>query len=159
MASPICDAFGGLSALALPAHSHQCLRRLPSRRDSKDRGRDHSHGLIEAKSRAEPISSVVQPALRGARGGRDLVPGNHHPAHDGQGGERFLRIGSLHRQYYRLSMPFTTRLPWCAPHAGIQHINHQVETNVLRSYYFLNQRRVPIVFGPGRHPTSGARFL
>ena len=48
-----------------------------------------------------------------------------------------------------------------APHAGIQHINHQVETNddVLRSYYFLNQRRVPIVFGPGRHPTSGARFL
>jgi 2,3-dihydroxy-p-cumate/2,3-dihydroxybenzoate 3,4-dioxygenase len=48
-----------------------------------------------------------------------------------------------------------------APRAGIQHINHQVETNddVLRSYYFLNQRRVPIVFGPGRHPTSGARFL
>jgi 2,3-dihydroxy-p-cumate/2,3-dihydroxybenzoate 3,4-dioxygenase len=49
-----------------------------------------------------------------------------------------------------------------APHAGIQHINHQVETNddVLRSYYFLNQRRVPIVFGPGgRYPTSGARFL
>lgn len=29
----------------------------------------------------------------------------------------------------------------------------------LRSYYFLNERRVPIVFGPGRHPTSGARFL
>src|SRR5258708_4393598 len=48
-----------------------------------------------------------------------------------------------------------------APTAGIQHINHQVETSddVLRSYYFLNERRVPIVFGPGRHPTSGARFL
>jgi 2,3-dihydroxy-p-cumate/2,3-dihydroxybenzoate 3,4-dioxygenase len=48
-----------------------------------------------------------------------------------------------------------------APQAGIQHINHQVENNddVLRSYYFLNERRVPIVFGPGRHPTSGARFL
>jgi hypothetical protein len=48
-----------------------------------------------------------------------------------------------------------------APKAGIQHINHQVETSddVLRSYYFLNERRVPIVFGPGRHPTSGARFL
>lgn len=30
---------------------------------------------------------------------------------------------------------------------------------MLRSYYFLNERRVPIVFGPGRHPTSGARFL
>jgi len=48
-----------------------------------------------------------------------------------------------------------------APAAGIQHINHQVESNddVLRSYYFLNEKRVPIVFGPGRHPTSGARFL
>jgi 2,3-dihydroxy-p-cumate/2,3-dihydroxybenzoate 3,4-dioxygenase len=48
-----------------------------------------------------------------------------------------------------------------APRAGIQHVNHQVETSddVLRSYYFLNERRVPIVFGPGRHPTSGARFL
>ena len=48
-----------------------------------------------------------------------------------------------------------------APAAGIQHINHQVETNddVLRSFYFLSEQRVPIVFGPGRHPTSGARFL
>ncbi|XSC48249.1 VOC family protein [Bradyrhizobium sp. RDT10] len=45
--------------------------------------------------------------------------------------------------------------------AGIQHVNHQVATNddVLRSYYFLRERNVPIVFGPGRHPTSGARFL
>jgi hypothetical protein len=34
--------------------------------------------------------------------------------------------------------------------AGIQHINHQVESSddVLRS--FLSERRVPIVFGPGR---------
>jgi 2,3-dihydroxy-p-cumate/2,3-dihydroxybenzoate 3,4-dioxygenase len=24
---------------------------------------------------------------------------------------------------------------------------------------FLSERRIPIVFGPGRHPTSGARFL
>src|SRR3981081_413303 len=48
-----------------------------------------------------------------------------------------------------------------APKAGIQHVNHQVESSddVLRSYYFLNERLVPIVFGPGRHPTSGARFL
>jgi 2,3-dihydroxy-p-cumate/2,3-dihydroxybenzoate 3,4-dioxygenase len=48
-----------------------------------------------------------------------------------------------------------------APKAGIQHVNHQVESSddVLRSYYFLSERRVPIVFGPGRHPTSGARFL
>ncbi len=48
-----------------------------------------------------------------------------------------------------------------APKPGIQHVNHQVECDddVLRSYYFLSERRVPIVFGPGRHPTSGARFL
>ena len=48
-----------------------------------------------------------------------------------------------------------------APKAGVQHINHQVASNddVMRSYYLLNEKRVPIVFGPGRHPTSGARFL
>jgi 2,3-dihydroxy-p-cumate/2,3-dihydroxybenzoate 3,4-dioxygenase len=44
---------------------------------------------------------------------------------------------------------------------SIQHINHQVATgdDVMRSPYFLSERRVPIVFGPGRHPTSSARFL
>lgn len=44
---------------------------------------------------------------------------------------------------------------------GVQHINHQVQSNddILRSYYFLAERNVEIVFGPGRHPTSGARFL
>jgi 2,3-dihydroxy-p-cumate/2,3-dihydroxybenzoate 3,4-dioxygenase len=48
-----------------------------------------------------------------------------------------------------------------APKAGLQHINHQVASSddVMRSYYLLNEKRVPIVFGPGRHPTSGARFL
>jgi 2,3-dihydroxy-p-cumate/2,3-dihydroxybenzoate 3,4-dioxygenase len=45
--------------------------------------------------------------------------------------------------------------------AGIQHINHQVESgdDVMRSYYFMKERNVRIVFGPGRHPTSSARFL
>jgi 2,3-dihydroxy-p-cumate/2,3-dihydroxybenzoate 3,4-dioxygenase len=48
-----------------------------------------------------------------------------------------------------------------AGRAGIQHINHQVATgdDVMRSFYFLSERRVPMVFGPGRHPTSSARFL
>jgi 2,3-dihydroxy-p-cumate/2,3-dihydroxybenzoate 3,4-dioxygenase len=48
-----------------------------------------------------------------------------------------------------------------APQAGLQHINHQVASNddVMRSFYLLTEKRVPIVFGPGRHPTSGARFL
>jgi hypothetical protein len=101
MASAICDAFGGLFALALPAHSHQCLRQLPSRRDPKDLGRDHSHGLTEAKSRDEAPDGRVSPGAAAGATRRDLVPGNHHPAHDRQGGERFLRIGSLHRQYFR----------------------------------------------------------
>lgn len=44
---------------------------------------------------------------------------------------------------------------------GIQHINFQVETvdDIMRSHYFLSERQVRIVFGPGRHPSSGARFL
>ena len=44
---------------------------------------------------------------------------------------------------------------------GIQHINHQVETgdDVMRSYHFLKEKGVPITFGPGRHPSSSARFL
>ena len=45
--------------------------------------------------------------------------------------------------------------------AGVQHINHQVESidDIMRSYYFLKQQGVKIVFGPGRHPTSSAMFL
>jgi 2,3-dihydroxy-p-cumate/2,3-dihydroxybenzoate 3,4-dioxygenase len=45
--------------------------------------------------------------------------------------------------------------------AGIQHVNFQVETqdDIMRSFYHLQKRNVKIVFGPGRHPTSGARFL
>jgi 2,3-dihydroxy-p-cumate/2,3-dihydroxybenzoate 3,4-dioxygenase len=45
--------------------------------------------------------------------------------------------------------------------AGIQHINHQVETgdDIMRSFHFLNDRQVRMVFGPGRHPTSSAKFL
>jgi 2,3-dihydroxy-p-cumate/2,3-dihydroxybenzoate 3,4-dioxygenase len=46
-------------------------------------------------------------------------------------------------------------------YAGVQHINHQVGSidDVMRSYYFLRERNVRIVFGPGRHPTSSAIFL
>lgn len=46
-------------------------------------------------------------------------------------------------------------------HPGVQHINHQVETvdDLMRAYYFLVERGIRILFGPGRHPTSGAMFL
>lgn len=48
-----------------------------------------------------------------------------------------------------------------ATRPGIQHINHQVETgdDVMRSYQFLREHQVNMVFGPGRHPTSMAQFL
>ena len=44
---------------------------------------------------------------------------------------------------------------------GIQHINFQVDSidDIMRSYYFLSGKQVHIVFGPGRHVTSGAMFL
>ncbi|MEI7805119.1 MAG: VOC family protein [Hyphomicrobiales bacterium] len=48
-----------------------------------------------------------------------------------------------------------------SPRPGIQHINHQVESgdDVMRSFRFLTDRQVPMVFGPGRHPSSSAKFL
>ncbi len=44
---------------------------------------------------------------------------------------------------------------------GIQHINFQVGgvDDIMRSWYFLQEQGVPIVFGPGRHPTSTAIFV
>jgi 2,3-dihydroxy-p-cumate/2,3-dihydroxybenzoate 3,4-dioxygenase len=48
-----------------------------------------------------------------------------------------------------------------AARSGVQHINHQVEgiDDLMRAWYLLKNRGVRIVFGPGRHPTSGAMFL
>ena len=62
-----------------------------------------------------------------------------------------LRIDEVH---HTIAMFPTDR-------AGIQHINHQVESgdDVMRSFNFLTERQVPMVFGPGRHPTSSAKFL
>jgi len=62
-----------------------------------------------------------------------------------------LRIDEIH---HKLAL-FPTN------HAGIQHINHQVESidDIMRAWYFLQEKGVRIVFGPGRHPTSGAVFL
>jgi 2,3-dihydroxy-p-cumate/2,3-dihydroxybenzoate 3,4-dioxygenase len=48
-----------------------------------------------------------------------------------------------------------------ADRPGIQHVNFQVASidDIMRSWYFLTSRQVRIVFGPGRHATSGAMFL
>jgi 2,3-dihydroxy-p-cumate/2,3-dihydroxybenzoate 3,4-dioxygenase len=46
-------------------------------------------------------------------------------------------------------------------HKGIQHINFQVAEvdDVMRSYYHMQKMGVRVVFGPGRHATSGGIFL
>jgi 2,3-dihydroxy-p-cumate/2,3-dihydroxybenzoate 3,4-dioxygenase len=62
-----------------------------------------------------------------------------------------LRIDEVH---HKIAL-FPSAFP------GVQHVNFQVESHddVMRSFYFLQKQNVRIVFGPGRHPTSGARFL
>ncbi|MHC9084185.1 VOC family protein [Luteimonas sp. RIT-PG2_3] len=62
-----------------------------------------------------------------------------------------LRIDEIH---HKIALFPTDR-------AGIQHINHQVAStdDVQRSYNFIRERGIPVVFGPGKHPTSSARFL
>lgn len=67
------------------------------------------------------------------------------------GAAPLLRIDEVH---HRIAL-------FPSQHAGVQHVNHQVHgvDDVMRSYYFLREKGVKIVFGPGRHPTSGAVFL
>lgn len=62
-----------------------------------------------------------------------------------------LRIDEVH---HKVALFPTTR-------AGVQHVNHQVESidDLMRAWYLLQGKGVRIVFGPGRHPTSGAMFL
>src|SRR3954453_21085779 len=67
---------------------------------------------------------------------------------DWLGDATFLRLGTV--AHLVVLMPSTR--------PGIQHINHQVEDidDVMRSYYWLKQQGVKIVYGPGRHPISTA---
>lgn len=62
-----------------------------------------------------------------------------------------LRIDEVHHKIALFPSTF----------AGVQHINHQVQgiDDIMRAYYLLTERGIPIRFGPGRHPTSGACFL
>lgn len=62
-----------------------------------------------------------------------------------------LRIDEVH---HKIALFPTTR-------SGLQHVNHQVEgiDDIMRAWYGLQKHGVRIVFGPGRHPTSGAIFL
>ena len=62
-----------------------------------------------------------------------------------------LRIDEVH---HKIAL-FPSAFP------GVQHINHQVESidDIMRAWYVMQEKNIPIRFGPGRHPTSGARFL
>lgn len=72
-------------------------------------------------------------------------------ASDHIGDAPLLRIGRIH---HTLALFPTTR-------KGIQHINHQMAStdDIQRAFNFIRERNVPVVFGPGKHPTSSARFL
>lgn len=67
------------------------------------------------------------------------------------GAAPLLRIDEVHHKIALFPSDF----------AGVQHINHQVASidDIMQSWYFLRERGVRVVFGPGRHPTSGAMFL
>ncbi len=62
-----------------------------------------------------------------------------------------LRIGTVH---HSLALVPSNR-------PGIRHINHQVADldDIMRSWYFLREQGVNVLFGPGRDPSSGACFL
>ena len=62
-----------------------------------------------------------------------------------------LRIDDVHHKIALFPSSF----------AGVQHINHQVQSvdDIMRSWYFLQKEGIKVVFGPGKHPTSGAMFL
>lgn len=69
------------------------------------------------------------------------------------------RIG--HSPLLRINEVHHTIALFPSEHPGVQHINHQTASfdDVMRSWYWLREKGVRIVFGPGRHPTSGAIFL
>jgi 2,3-dihydroxy-p-cumate/2,3-dihydroxybenzoate 3,4-dioxygenase len=67
---------------------------------------------------------------------------------DWLGDSPFLRMHTVHHSIVLFPSNRT----------GIHHINHQVEDidDVMKSYYFLKERQVRIIHGPGRHPISTA---
>lgn len=121
------------------------------------------------------IDMVVRPELSGDRyyGTRDagIASFSHiglftrNPVSDeifwtGTCGARVSdRIGNI--PLLRISAIHHTLALLPAQRSGVQHINYQVVStdDIMRSVSVLKQHCVPIVFGPGCHPTSSARFL
>ncbi|WP_347270742.1 VOC family protein [Rhizorhabdus histidinilytica] len=143
---------------------------------SDEREQRRVRGLVTIKDpTGNVIDLVARPAASGKRyyGTRDagITSFSHVGLRtaDAQADERFyttllnakvsdwigdaalLRIDEVHHKIALFPSTF----------AGVQHVNFQVESqdDIMRSWYFLQNHNVRIVFGPGRHPTSGARFL
>jgi 2,3-dihydroxy-p-cumate/2,3-dihydroxybenzoate 3,4-dioxygenase len=127
------DATGNKIDLAV-GHHHSGRRYFPSR-DAGITGFSHV-GLCTTDPRRDELFWTQ---VLGAR------------VSDRIGEAPLLRIDEVH---HKVALFPTTR-------AGVQHINHQVENidDLMRSWYLLQKKSVPVVFGPGRHPTSGAMFL
>ena len=114
---------------------------------------DHS-GVRYFPSRDSGITHFSHIGLRTSNAAKDEVFWTHlcnARVSDWIGDAPLLRIATVH---HSLAL-FPSTYP------GVQHINHQVEDidDVMRSWYFLREKGVKIVFGPGRHATSGAVFL
>lgn len=127
------DPTGNRIELAV-RHEHSGRRYFPSR-DAGITGFSHV-GLCSTDA---PRDEAFWCGLLGAR------------VSDRIGDAALLRIDPVH---HSVALFPTTR-------TGLQHVNHQVASidDVMRAFYTLQQQGVRIVFGPGRHPTSGAVFL
>lgn len=116
------------------------------------------HGIAPAvgcaHSRDAGITSLSHVGLRTTNAARDeqfWTDALGARVSDWIGDAPLLRIDEVH---HRVALFPSQR-------SGVQHVNFQVTgiDDLMRSFYFLQGRGVPIVFGPGRHPTSGAAFL
>lgn len=116
------------------------------------------HGIAPAATcapaRDAGITSFSHVGLRTTNAARDerfWIDSLGARVSDWIGDAPLLRMDAVH---HRVAL-FPSQRP------GVQHVNFQVAgiDDVMRSFYFLQRRGVPIVFGPGRHPTSGAAFL
>ena len=114
---------------------HHCGQRFFPTRDTGSTGFSH----VGLRSRALKRDEEFWTKILGAK------------VSDRIGDAALLRIDEVH---HKIAL-FPSAYP------GVQHINHQVNSidDIMRSWYFLNREGVKVVFGPGRHPTSGAMFL
>jgi 2,3-dihydroxy-p-cumate/2,3-dihydroxybenzoate 3,4-dioxygenase len=123
------------NSIDLVVRPQHCGRRYFASRDTGITGFSHV-GLCSTDA---PRDEAFWTGMLGAR------------VSDRIGQAPLLRIDSVH---HKVAL-------FVSSHCGIQHVNHQVASidDVMRAWYELRQRGVRIVFGPGRHPTSGAVFL